>query len=117
MATGLTQPHATKGIYASYGNSRVGEAFNRYPRYKTTKWPAIQYYEKALSIVPQARGIQSIGSAAVYEKFDVVNDSPAKTTNVLVDKPPLCAKKLPTDIQTLRQKIIDHQKTKQGQQS
>ena len=37
----------------------------------------------------------------VYEKFDVVNDSPAKTTNVLVDKPPLCAKKLPTDIQTL----------------
>ena len=53
----------------------------------------------------------------VYEKFDVVIDSPAETTNVLVDKPPLCAKKLPTDIQTLRQKIIDHQKTKQGQRS
>ena len=43
----------------------------------------------------------------VQKEFDDMSDSPAWTPNVLVDKPPLSAKNLPTDIQTLRQKIMD----------
>ena len=37
--------------------------------------------------------------------------------NVLVNEPPLSAENLPTDIQTLRQTIMDHLPTEQGQRS
>ena len=43
--------------------------------------------------------------------------SPAETPNVLVDESSLSAENLPTDIQTLRQKIMDHLPTEHGQRS
>ena len=51
----------------------------------------------------------------VQEESEDMSGSPADTPNVLVDEPPLCAENLPTDIQTIRQKIIDHLPTEQGQ--
>ena len=51
----------------------------------------------------------------VQEESEDMSGSPAETPNVLVDEPPLCAENLPTDIQTIRQKIIDHLPTEQGQ--
>ena len=42
-----------------------------------------------------------------------LNESP----NVLVDEPPMSAENLSTDIQTLRQKIIDHLPIEHGQKS
>ena len=51
----------------------------------------------------------------VQEELEDVSDSPAETPNVLVDESPLSAENLPTDIQTLRQKIMDHLPTEHGQ--
>ena len=53
----------------------------------------------------------------VEEELEDVSDSPAETPNVLVDEPPLPAQNLSTDIQSLRQKIMDHLPTEQGQRS
>ena len=53
----------------------------------------------------------------LQEKLEDMSDSPAEFHNVLVDEPPLPSKNLPTDIQTLRQKIMDHLLTEQGQRS
>ena len=53
----------------------------------------------------------------VQEELEDVSDSPAETPNVLVDESPLSAENLPTDIQTLRQKIMDHLPTEHGQRS
>ena len=53
----------------------------------------------------------------VQEELWDVSDSLAVTPNVLVDEPPLSAEILPTDIQTLLQKIMDHLPTEQGQRS
>ena len=44
----------------------------------------------------------------IQEELKDMSDSPPGTPNVLVDEPPLSAENLPTDIQTLRQKIKDH---------
>ena len=49
----------------------------------------------------------------VQEELDEVSDSPAETPNVLVDESPLSVENLLTDIQTLRQKIMDHLPTEQ----
>ena len=46
-----------------------------------------------------------------------MSDSLANPPNVLVDEPPLSAKNLLTDIQPLRQKIMDHLPTEQGHRS
>ena len=46
-----------------------------------------------------------------------MSDSPAETPNLLVDEPPLPSQNLSTDIQSLRQKIMDHLPTEQGQRS
>ena len=46
-----------------------------------------------------------------------ISDSPVEPLNVLIDKPPLSAENLPTNIQTLRQKIMDHLPTEHGQRS
>ena len=43
----------------------------------------------------------------VQEELEDMSDSPAETPNVLMDEPPLSARNLPTDIQTLRQKIME----------
>ena len=53
----------------------------------------------------------------VQKELENMSDSPAETPSVLVDEPPLSAENLPTDIQTLRQKIMDHLPTEQGQRS
>ena len=53
----------------------------------------------------------------VQKEVDVASDSPAETPNVLIDEPPLFAKNLSTDIQTLRQNIMAHLSTEQGQGS
>ena len=53
----------------------------------------------------------------VQEELEDMSDSPAETPNVLVDESSLSAENLPTDIQTLRQKIMDHLPTEQGQRS
>ena len=53
----------------------------------------------------------------VQEELWDVSDSLAVTPNVLVDEPPLSAEILPTDIQTLLQKIMDHLPTEQAQRS
>ena len=54
---------------------------------------------------------------SLQEELEDISDSPAETLNVLVDEPLLSAINLPTDIQTLRQKIMDHLPTDQGQRS
>ena len=46
-----------------------------------------------------------------------MNDSPTEILNVLVDESPLSAENLPTDIQILRQKIMDQPSTEQGKRS
>ena len=53
----------------------------------------------------------------VHKELEDMSDSSAETPNVLVDEPPLSAEILPTDIQTLLQKIMDHLPTEQGQRS
>ena len=54
---------------------------------------------------------------AVQEELDDVSDSPAENLNVLVDEPSLSAENLPTDIQTLRKKLMNYLPTDQGQRS
>ena len=51
----------------------------------------------------------------VQDKLDDVSDSPAETSNVLVDEPPLSAGG--SDIQTLQWKIMDSLPTEQSQRS
>ena len=53
----------------------------------------------------------------VQEKFDDESNSAAETLNALVDEPPLSDNNLPADIHTLRQKIMNHLPTEQGQRS
>ena len=53
----------------------------------------------------------------VQEELEDMSDSPAKTPNVFVDEPPLSAKDVLTDIQTLWQKIMDYLPTEHGQRS
>ena len=52
----------------------------------------------------------------VQEELEDMSYSLATTLNVLVE-PPLSADNLTTDIQTLRQKIMDHLPTEQSQRS
>ena len=53
-----------------------------------------------------------------YKKeLEDISDSPTETPNVLVDEPPQAAENLPTNIQTLRQKIMARLMTAQGQRS
>ena len=47
----------------------------------------------------------SVLNDTAQEEWDHMNDSLAKTPNVLVNEPPLFAEHLPTDIQSLRQKV------------
>ena len=54
---------------------------------------------------------------AVQEELDDVSDSPAENLNVLVDEPSLSAENLPTDIQTLWQKLMNYLPTDKGQRS
>ena len=53
----------------------------------------------------------------VQEQLDDMSDSPTETPNVVVDEQPLSAENLPTDIQTLPQKIMDYILSEQGQSS
>ena len=53
----------------------------------------------------------------VEEELEDVSDSPAETPNVMVEESPLSAENLPTDIQTLRQNIMDHLPTEHIQRS
>ena len=52
-----------------------------------------------------------------HKKLEDMNDSPTEILNVLVDESPLSAENLPTDIQTLRQKIMNQPSTEQGKRS
>ena len=56
-------------------------------------------------------------NGTVQLKLEDMSDSPGETSNVLVDKPPLSADNFPTDIQTLRQEIMDHLPSEQGHRS
>ena len=51
----------------------------------------------------------------VQEELEDMSESPVETPNGLVDEPPLSAEILPTDSQTLWQKIMDHLPTEQSQ--
>ena len=51
----------------------------------------------------------------VREELDDVSDSPAETSNVLIDEPPLFVKKLPSNIQALWKMIMDYLPTEQSQ--
>ena len=50
----------------------------------------------------------------VREELDDVSDSPAETSNVLIDEPPLFVKKLPSNIQALWKMIMDYLPTEQS---
>ena len=53
----------------------------------------------------------------VQEELQNMSDSPASTSHVLVDEPSMSAINLQTYIQALRQKVMGHLPTEQGQRS